>query len=161
MSVGDAHRLLAGLDYPMFVVTTAIGDERDGCLVGFTTQTSIHPQRFLVCLSRRNRTTRLAAHASALAVHVLPSDRLDLGELFGGQTGDAVDKFAQCEWSDGPAGMPIIGGCPSWFVGSILERADLGDHIGHLLDPIEGRLDPAGGQLDFHRARWIDPGHEA
>ena len=51
---------VAGLDYPVFVVTAASGDERDGCLVGFSTQTSIDPPRLLVCLSKANRTTRIA-----------------------------------------------------------------------------------------------------
>jgi flavin reductase (DIM6/NTAB) family NADH-FMN oxidoreductase RutF len=162
MSAGDAARLLGRLDYPMFVVTAADGDERGGCLVGFVTQTSIHPTRLLVCLSRKNRTVRIAERSAGLAVHVVPSDREDLAELFGGETGDEVDKFARCAWHDGPLGLPVIEGCPSWLAGRVLQRLDLGDHVGHLLDPVDGRLadDPADG-LDFHRARVIEPGHEA
>ncbi len=35
---------VAGHDYPVFVVTAASGDERDGRLVGFSTQTTCsHP----------------------------------------------------------------------------------------------------------------------
>jgi hypothetical protein len=46
------------LDHPMVVVTTRAGNERAGCLVGFATQVSIGPPRFLVGLSKRNRTYR-------------------------------------------------------------------------------------------------------
>src|SRR5205814_612337 len=58
----------------MLIVTAAAGDERDACLVGFSTQTSIHPSRFLACLSRKNRTYRIACAAEHLAVHVVPAD---------------------------------------------------------------------------------------
>ena len=43
---GEQHgfvELAREIDYVMYVVTAAAGEERAGCLVGFTTQTSIHP----------------------------------------------------------------------------------------------------------------------
>jgi flavin reductase (DIM6/NTAB) family NADH-FMN oxidoreductase RutF len=49
--------LVSQLDYAMFIVTTAADDERAWCLVGFASQASIHPPRFLVGLSDKNRTT--------------------------------------------------------------------------------------------------------
>jgi hypothetical protein len=52
------HALVGGLEYPMFIVTARAGGEPLGCLVGFATQTSIRPPRFLVCLSHNNRTYR-------------------------------------------------------------------------------------------------------
>jgi flavin reductase (DIM6/NTAB) family NADH-FMN oxidoreductase RutF len=48
---GAFERLVATLDYPMFVVCTrADGTDAPpaGCLVGFASQTSIHPPLFLV-----------------------------------------------------------------------------------------------------------------
>jgi flavin reductase (DIM6/NTAB) family NADH-FMN oxidoreductase RutF len=160
MSRDDAQKLLASLDYPMFIVTAAADGERSGCLVGFATQTSIHPPRMLVCISKQNHTFHVAARSSALAVHLVPADRLDLAELFGGETGDQTDKFDRVEWDEGPRGLPIVRGCSGWLVGDVLERFDLGDHAGHLLDPIDGHVE-SGGQLNFHRARVIHPGHEA
>lgn len=153
-------KLTVGLNYPVFIVTTAAGDRREGCLIGFATQTSVHPGRFLACLSRENRTCRLARQAEALAVHLVPRERTELAELFGGQTGDDVDKFERCEWSPGPRGLPILGGCPSWFAGAILSRHDVGDHEGYLLDPIEARCEP-GELLYFGDVKYIEPGHPA
>ena len=43
--------IVAGLDAAMVVVTVAVGDERDGCLVGFHSQSSIDPRRYVVWLS--------------------------------------------------------------------------------------------------------------
>jgi len=75
--MADAFSTIVGrLDYPMFVATTiGAGGERAGCLVGFATQASIDPQRFLVCISDKNRTYRIAREADVLAVHLVPVER--------------------------------------------------------------------------------------
>lgn len=73
--------LVAALDYPMFVVTVHAEDELSGCLGGFASQTSIDPSRFLVGLSKRNRTFRIAADATHLAVHVFDREHLDVRDL--------------------------------------------------------------------------------
>ena len=161
MSVSSAFdKVMSGLDYPMLIATTAAGGERAGCLVGFATQCSIDPERFLVCVSDKNRTYRVLQGAEAMVVHVVPEDAGDLVELFGGETGDDDDKFARCDWRPGPEGLPVLAGCPSWFAGRILERHVLGDHIGHLLEPFDGN-DAGDDWLGFARAKRIEPGHEA
>jgi flavin reductase (DIM6/NTAB) family NADH-FMN oxidoreductase RutF len=152
--------LIGRLDYPMFIVTTVGRGERAGCLVGFSTQSSIHPPRFLACISDKNRTYRVAQDASHMAVHLVPEDRGDLAEVFGGETGDDEDKFAECDWHEGPEGLPVLDGCPSWFAGRVLERLPLGDHVGHLLEPFGGH-DAGDGWLGLQRAMKIEPGHEA
>jgi flavin reductase (DIM6/NTAB) family NADH-FMN oxidoreductase RutF len=159
--VSAFHAVVGRLDYPMLIVTTAAGGERAGCLVGFATQCSIDPARFLACVSVTNRTHRVLMGASALAVHVAPEDAGDLVELFGGETGDDADKFARCEWSDGPRGLPVLARCPSWFVGDVVERVPLGDHVGHVLEPVAGEAGGDGRAFPFQRARRIEPGHEA
>jgi flavin reductase (DIM6/NTAB) family NADH-FMN oxidoreductase RutF len=155
-----AGRLMVGLNYPLLIVTTAVGERRAGCVVGFATQCSVQPLRFLACLSRANRTYRLAREATALAVHLVPRARTDLAELFGGETGDDVDKLARCAWTSGPYELPILQGCPSWFAGEILSRHDLGDHEGCLLAPTHARHEP-GELLYFQDVRDIEAGHPA
>jgi flavin reductase (DIM6/NTAB) family NADH-FMN oxidoreductase RutF len=156
----DFQRLMAHLDYSLFIVTVASGQQRAGCLVGFASQVSIHPPRFLVGLSVKNRTYRVAcAGAEPLIVHFVPEQAEDLALLFGGETGDEVDKFARCEWRPGPGGAPVLGGLENWFAGRVLDRIPLGDHCGFLLEPIEGESHQSGAPLTFRRAKWIEPGH--
>ena len=152
--------LAGSLDYPLFIVTAAKDDRREGCVIGFATQCSFDPARFLACLSRENRTYRLALIADALAVHLVPRARRDLAELFGGQTGDDVDKFERCAWQPGPHGLPILDDCPSWFAGTIEARLNLGDHVGFVLDPIKARY-AEGEEIVFFQSvkDAIDPGH--
>ena len=161
MRVRTFHELMGELDYPMLIVTAASRDRRAGCLVGFATQSAIEPPRFLVCLSRANRTYRLALETDVLAVHFVPDDAADLAELFGGRTGDEVDKFVHCAWSPGPHRLPILDRCTNWFAGRILDRLDVGDHVGFLLDPLVAHHGAAEEEFSFHRAKRIQPGHPA
>lgn len=154
-------KIAGSLDYPMLVVTTRFEDERAGCLVGFSSQASIGPPRFLVCLSDKNHTFRVARRAQALAVHVLPAEAEDLARLFGGRTGDELDKFGRCPWHDGPRGLPILDDCPRWFVGDVLQRLALGDHTGFLLDPCAANDGGPPSLLAFSRIKEMDPGHQA
>ena len=155
------QELVAQLDYPMFIATVAAGGERSGCLIGFATQSSIDPPRFLAGISDKNHTFRVARDADSMAIHLVPADATELAELFGGETGDEIDKFERCEWEPGPEGVPLLDGCPNRFVGRILERIDFGDHVGMVLEPFFAEADGDSGQLGFHRAKRIDPGHEA
>ena len=152
---------LGELDYPMFIVTARAGDELAGCLVGFATQCSIDPLRFLACLSDKNRTFRVAQETDVLAVHLVPEGAGELAELFGSRTGDDVDKFAACAWHEGPDDTPLLDDCPDWFVGRVLARLDTGDHQAVLLEPFAAGAGPATTQFDFHRAKRFEPGHEA
>ena len=155
------QRLVAQLDYPMFIATVAAGGERSGCLIGFATQCSIHPPRFLAGISDKNHTYRVAREADAMALHLVPESATELAELFGGETGDEVDKFERCSWREGPEGVPLLDECPNRFVGRVLERVDFGDHLGFVLQPFHADWDEESGQLGFHRAKRIEPGHEA
>jgi flavin reductase (DIM6/NTAB) family NADH-FMN oxidoreductase RutF len=155
------NALVSDLDYPMFVVTAAAGGEQAGCLVGFATQCSIDPPHFLVCISKENRTYVVARDAEMLGVHFLPADAEDLAELFGGQTGDRTDKFAQTECTSGPGGVPLLERCRNRFVGRVVARADAGDHVAYVLAPVAAEKGHPAPQFPFHRAKRIAPGHEA
>jgi flavin reductase (DIM6/NTAB) family NADH-FMN oxidoreductase RutF len=152
--------LVGGLDYPVWIVTAASGGERDGCLIGFGCQATIDPPRYIVCLSKKNRTYRLAKRAGALALHLVPEDGDELVELFGGETGDEVDKLERAAWREGPEGVVLLDGCPSWFAGRPLMWLDCGDHEALLLEPFAA-ADGGGGQYSVQRAARIEPGHDA
>jgi flavin reductase (DIM6/NTAB) family NADH-FMN oxidoreductase RutF len=95
----------------------------------------------------------------------VPTDRRDLAELFGGETGDELDKFERCEWSEGPEGVPLLDACPVRYVGRVIERIALGDHTGLVLEAAgaPGPSPEAPGQtpLRLSEAERIEPGHEA
>ena len=162
MSADTFVRICDSLDVPMAVVTAFDGRERAGCLVGFHTQCSIAPRRWLVCISKTNHTCRVAGGAEWLALHFLRNDQHDLAQLFGGVTGDETPpegKFERCSWHPGPGGTPILAGC-DWLAGRVRERFDAGDHVVYLLDITESaHVHAPAPQLGSRSVHDIPPGH--
>lgn len=156
----EVDRLLSTLDYPMVVVTAADDGTKAGCLVGFHTQCSMDPVRFLVLLSNKNHTYEVASGAEFLAVHFLTLDEPDLAEHFGSETGDETDKFASVPHHEGPGGVPLIDGCSERLVGRIRGRVSLGDHTGFLLEPVDVDFDGPFEQLGFQDVKDLEPGHD-
>lgn len=150
------HDLVADLDYPM-VVVTAPGA---GCLVGFSTQCSIHPPRYLAFVSKKNHTHGVAMAAEALAVHVLDERDRRIAEIFGQLSGDEVDKLALVAWTAGPEGVPIIDDVAGWFVGRVVGHVDGGDHTGFVLEPIAAAKRHDVVQLGYQDVQDLDPGHK-
>ncbi|HEV7865727.1 MAG TPA: flavin reductase family protein [Acidimicrobiia bacterium] len=147
----------------MVIVTAAAPDgRRSGCLVGFWTQCSIDPPRVLACVSKANHTFPVATEAPVLAVHWLAEDDRGLAELFGGETGDEVDKFERCSWRPGPAEVPVLDGVKGWVAGPVVGRFDVGDHVAFVIEPEAGAADdPSAGQLGFQAVKTLEPGHDA
>lgn len=150
------------LDYPMYVLTAYDGTTRAGCLVGFTTQCSIAPPRFLVCVSEQNHTHAVAAGSPTVVLHLLRAAQHDVAELFGSSCGAEVDKFARVAWSPGPDGVPVLDDCAGWFAGRVVARLPAGDHTALLLEPVDGRA-PDGDveTLRFAHVHDLEPGHPA
>jgi flavin reductase (DIM6/NTAB) family NADH-FMN oxidoreductase RutF len=134
----------------LHVVTAAWEGERDGCLIGFSTQCSIIPERYLVCLSVLNRTYELARQADGLVVHRLGGDQLALAQHFGALTADKVDKFAGIAYREGKSGAPVLEECGSYLEGFIIERIPLGDHWGFVLEPLGSGTGSHAGELRLH-----------
>lgn len=122
--------LMSDADPAMVVVTAVEGDERAGCLVGFHSQCSIDPVRYAVWLSKANHTYRVALLAEHVAVHFLDAGDDDVAALFGGTSGDDVDKFARSAWTPGPGSVPLLDRCPNRVVGRRHTLVDEGgDHV--------------------------------
>lgn len=154
--MSDFHRLVADLDYPMMIVTAG----RSGCLVGFSTQCSIDPPRYLVCISAANHTHAQAMTAPVIVVHVLDDEDRHISEIFGELTGDAVDKLSLVSWHEGPGGAPVLDGTAGWFAGRVVERITLGDHTALVVEPIAAERRRPIDQLGFQDVRGMDPGHD-
>jgi len=135
------------LDPDMCVVTAAADGDRAGCLVGFASQCSIRPVRYVVWLSKVNRTYRVARTASRLAVHLLTRDR--------------TDKFAEVRWREEVGGAVVLEDAAAWFVGTVVSHTDGGDHVGFVLEPVAwgGREDAEAPLLRLSGSTSISPGH--
>jgi flavin reductase (DIM6/NTAB) family NADH-FMN oxidoreductase RutF len=154
--------LIAHLNYPMIVVTTASAGRRAGCLVGFHSQCSIQPERFAIWLSKANYTYRAAVLAETFAVHALEDANRDLAELFGSQTEDATDKFDRCRWVEGPDGVPLLDDCPNRFISRRIGLFDHGgDHVCVIVEAVQAEGAIPFNRLSFQQVRHLTAGHDA
>lgn len=153
------EQIMGVLDYPISIVTACFENDKAGCLVGFGTQCSIFPPHYLICISKQNYTLEVAVKAKFLTLHFPSADQLELVKLFGETTGDDVDKFSFCPWYKGPYGAVIIKETMDWFVGKIIQRIDLGDHVGHLLEPVASLKASPNQKLGFQEVKKIPAGH--
>jgi flavin reductase (DIM6/NTAB) family NADH-FMN oxidoreductase RutF len=151
---------MASVDNRMIVVTTAVGGERAGCLVGFHAQSSIDPRRYTVWLSKANHTYRVAIRASHLAVHFLTEHDVPLAERFGTLTGDTTDKFDGIAVADGPGSVPLLAACPNRFAARRIALLDEGgDHVCVVLEPVQTSSGGRFAPLSLARVRHLEPGH--
>jgi flavin reductase (DIM6/NTAB) family NADH-FMN oxidoreductase RutF len=153
--------LMASLDPPMIVVTTAVAGERAGCLVGFHAQSAIDPHRYCIWLSKANHTYRVALRSTHLAVHFLTEDDFDVAEHFGTLTGEEVDKFEGIATHDGPDGVPLLDRLPHRIT---LRRTVLvdegGDHICLAAECLEAETGGRFVPLRLSRVTDLVPGHD-
>lgn len=156
-----AQGLTDVVNYPLYVVTAAAGAEKSGCLVGFATQSSIEPVRFLICISKVNHTFGVAEKSSSLALHLLGSDQGAMASLFGETTGDTTDKFEKVAWAPGVTGSPVLTECAAWIEGSILNHHSAGDHEAFLVSVLDGGRGTHDGQWTLKDAADFSPGHPA
>lgn len=74
-------------------------------------------------------------------------------------SGYEVDKFTRCEWSEGPDGVPLLAGCESRMVCSVLRRIPAGDHTALMVEADDAS---AGGEdvYTFRMAKQlkVEPG---
>lgn len=154
--------LMTALDPAMIVVTTAVGDEPAGCLVGFHAQASIDPPRYAVWVSKANYTYRVVLQATHVAVHLLTEDDGELAALFGTRSGDEVDKFAGLPHEPGPGNVPLLTGCPHRLV---LRRTVLvdegGDHVCVVGEPVDVTTAGPFRPLRLSQVDDLTPGHAA
>jgi flavin reductase (DIM6/NTAB) family NADH-FMN oxidoreductase RutF len=153
---------MSELDPALIVVTTAVGDERAGCLVGFHAQSSIEPPRYCVWLSKANHTYRVALRSTHLAVHYLTSDDMSLAKRFGTLTGDTTDKFEGLPWVAGPGGVPILTDCPNRLTVKRIALLDEGgDHVCVVTQSLSTEYGGPFEPLRLSQASHLQPGHEA
>jgi flavin reductase (DIM6/NTAB) family NADH-FMN oxidoreductase RutF len=156
--------VVGDLDPAMAIVTTAVGDERAGCLVGFHSQCSIEPPRYAVWLSKANHTLPVAFAADHVAVHFLSDADVDLAELFGTHTGDTYDKFARCAWTPAEgSGVPLLDRCGHRIVLRRTGVLDEGsDHVCFTGEPVlVATVDGPFTPLRLSAVAHFHPGHEA
>ena len=160
VAAADAYVSMA--EYALQIVTTgSVEDEVSGCLVGFATQCSIVPPRFIVCISKVNHTYLVSERSDAVALHLIGRHQIELASLFAETSGDTNDKFSRCQWRPGVTGAPVLSECVAWLEGTVIQRWSVGDHQALLVQPVAGGVGDHRDVLTIQTAPSFHPGHPA
>ncbi len=158
--VSDLAAFFQRVDFPYYVLTVRTPDEEmSGCLAGFVTQCSIDPPNFVACVSRLNHTLGVAVRSAAMGLHLLGEDQQDMARLFGEETGDEVDKFADVDWRIGTTGAPLLTDVSVALEGTILVHFSVGDHEAFLVRAVRAVAGPGEGLLTYRSGPRLHPGH--
>jgi flavin reductase (DIM6/NTAB) family NADH-FMN oxidoreductase RutF len=161
MTESPFQAIAAAMDVPLIVVTTSVGSERAGCLVGFHAQSSITPERYCIWLSKANHTYRVGLRAAYFALHFLTDRDLPLAKLFGTQTGDTVDKFANLDLISEESRAPVLQSCQHRLVVQRVALLDEnGDHVCISTQPVSASSTGTFKPLRLSHARHLTAGHE-
>ena len=136
------------------IVTTVDGD---GAPRGFTansfTSVSLTPPLILFCISKSSLSLDLFLGTSAFAVNILSDRQQQLSARF---AAPVEDRFAEVDWSAGPAGSPVLQGVCGWFDCETRNTVEAGDHhiiigevIGYDHNPAEALGYSRGGYFSL------------
>jgi flavin reductase (DIM6/NTAB) family NADH-FMN oxidoreductase RutF/pimeloyl-ACP methyl ester carboxylesterase len=141
-------------------VTVITTRQADNTPRGFTansfTSVSLDPPLLLVCLAKSAHSCEVFATSPHFAVNVLSENQRDLSGLFSSRV---PDKFRQCDWTPGHAGVPLLAGALAQFACARHTLVDAGDHL-VLIGRIEAFSTNEGDPLGYFRGNYFSLGLE-
>lgn len=133
------------------VITSRLGGERVGLVVGTFTSISLDPPLVGFYPGKGSQTWPRIASTGRFCVNVLAADQLAICQRFAAK---GNNKFADLSHEDSPGGLPVIDGVAAWIECRIDAVHEIGDHflvVGAVEALGEGRgLAP----LIFHRGGY-------
>lgn len=125
----DTFALRAAFSAFMTGVTIVTALDEDGAPRGFTansfTSVSLTPPLILFCISKASLSLDLFLKTPAFAVNILSDRQRDLSARF---AAPVENRFADVDWTAGPAGSPVLNGVSGWFDCELRNTVEAGDH---------------------------------
>ncbi|MFV1366486.1 flavin reductase family protein [Mycolicibacterium elephantis] len=143
----DLRRALGQFATGVNVVTARSGDGRPvGMTVNSFSAVSLEPPLVSWCVRREAPSAPAFTAASHFAVHVLDAAHAHIARQF---STPSPDKFAEVDFNDGIADLPVLAGVIAHFECRNMRTVDVGDHI-MLIGQIERYAARGGEPLIFH-----------
>lgn len=147
----DFRRALGQFATGVTVVTARASDGRKvGVTVNSFSSVSLNPPLILWSLSRQAQSFADFASCTHFAVNVLEARQHHLSRQF---STPVPDKYADVDFAEGKAGIPILNGALAHFVCRKVKQYDGGDHV-ILLGEVEEYKYNEGEPLVFHSGRY-------
>lgn len=126
------RQALAHMATPVVVVTTELGGRRYGFTANSFTSISMEPPLLGVYLAETASAFEAFMAAETVALNILAADQAHVARQF---ATSGIDKFAGLDLDDAYPQAPVLAGTQVSFVGSVVQRPVLGDHVLLLVSP--------------------------
>jgi len=122
-------RVLAKLEYGVYVVTMGHGSEGNAFTASWVTQVSSEPPMVIVAINNSHQSARLLTHLDAFAVNILPEGQEAVARTYYGPAESGYRKLDSVPVKPSPAtGCPLIGGSVGFLDCRIVRRIPAGNH---------------------------------
>jgi flavin reductase (DIM6/NTAB) family NADH-FMN oxidoreductase RutF len=125
---------------PIVAVTAAHEGRRNGLISSTALTASLLPEapRVAVHLSKASFTHELVLASGAFAVHLLPTERLEVLHALGMRSGREGDKLEEIPTRPGVTGSPLLTDAVAYVEGRVVETLDGDDLTIVLADVVAG-----------------------
>jgi len=138
----DAGTFRHALGHFLTGVTVATTCGLDGEPVGMTANAfmsvSLDPPLVMLSVARTAASFEAMEQCDRYAVHILCDGQQELSKVFARSAADGVEKFDGVDWHRAEDGLPLLDGCLARIECTVVDRVELGDHVGYV-----GRVDAA------------------
>lgn len=140
----------------VYVITTDGAAGRKGLTASAMTSVSADTAKpsLLICVNKSSRSAPAILENGVFCVNLLCSEQQQIAELFARRTEE--DRFAQCDWVQGPTGSPMLSqALVSWDC-KITKSELVGTHYVLIGEAEEVRLADPQSPLVYGNRRWLD-----
>lgn len=131
---------LRAINYGLFVLTAADGDELAGAGVNWLSQASFSPPLIMTAVKNDNHAHQLIDRKGSFAVNVLGKDDRDVAMAFFRSTKVEGDTINGYRFERGPTtGAPLLLDLPYWFEVQVTDAVKRGDHTVFVGEVTEAR----------------------
>jgi flavin reductase (DIM6/NTAB) family NADH-FMN oxidoreductase RutF len=129
MDPQDKKLALRSINYGLYVLTSADGDELAAAGVNWLSQASFDPPLVMVAVKADNDSHSVIQRTGAFAVNVLADDQLEIGSAFFRTTVVEGDTMNGYRFERAPeTGAPLLVDLPYWFEARVTDTVPRGDH---------------------------------
>jgi flavin reductase (DIM6/NTAB) family NADH-FMN oxidoreductase RutF len=133
----EITKVLAKLEYGIYVVTMGKGQDGNALTVSWLTQVASEPPTVVVSIKNSHQSARLLKEMDAFAVNILPQGEDSVAKAFYGPAESGYHKLQGTTVKAAPTtGSPIIPGAVGFLDCRIVKRVPVGNHtvfIGEVL----------------------------
>lgn len=146
------RQVFTQLSYGLYVVTSRMGDRRNGQIVNTVLQVTSDPAQVAVIINKDNLTHEFISSSKVFAASVLDqSTPLTFIGLFGFKSGRTVDKLAQTTYIEGATGCPLVTDHSlSVLEARVNKEIDVGTHTIFVGEVVGGKVLGSGDPLTYH-----------